>query len=120
MKRSILAACTVAALAVALAGCTVSPEQQREDVALVFARTLTEKTPGRVCDDHAGDALLDREGWEDVEVESSVIEPTSAGEYIIGLQYTKDGDEKHARVWLASDGDEGYCVRIAADGVDDR
>ena len=118
MKRLIATIAVATPLAILLTGCGPSVEQQREETALEFARTVSEETPDAVCEDYAGDALVDREGWEDIEVESVAMEPTSAGEYIVGLSFTQDGEEKHARVWLATDGDDGYCVRIAADGQD--
>jgi hypothetical protein len=118
VKRLIATIAVVTPLALMLTACGPSPEQQRQDTALEFARSVAEDTPDAVCDDYAGDALVDREGWEDIAVESVAVEPTVAGEYIVGLRFTQDGEEKHARVWVASAGDDGYCVRIAADGQD--
>lgn len=118
MKRIIAVVAVAAPLAILLTGCGPSPEEQREEAALAFAQSVSDETPDKVCDDYAGDALVDRDGWEDIEVETVAMEPTAAGEYIIGLGYTQDGDQKHARVWVASAGDDGYCVRIAADGQD--
>ena len=118
MKRSIAAAAAAASLALLLTGCGPSLEQQREDAALDFARTVSDETPDAVCDDYAGDALVDREGWEDIEIETASMEPTNAGEYIIGVEFTQGGEQRHARVWVASAGDDGYCVRTAADGQD--
>lgn len=48
-------------------------------------------------------------------LDTVAAEPTNAGEYIVGLTYTKGGDEHAARVRVAPEGD-GFCVRTAADG----
>jgi hypothetical protein len=116
MRRVIALTATFGTLALLLTGCGTSLEQQREQAALAFAQTVNEKTPDAVCDGYAGHAIVDPQGWEDIEIDTVAIEPTNAGEYIIGLRYTKKGEEKLARAWVASAGDAGYCVRIAADG----
>ena len=119
MKRILATVAVATPLALLLTGCGgPSLEDQREDAALAFARTVSDETPDAVCEDYVGDALVDREGWKEIEVETVALEPTSAGEYIIGLQFVQDGEPKHARVWVASAGDDGYCVRTAADGQD--
>ena len=116
MRRTISLVGIAGALALMLTGCGTSLEQQREQAALAFAQTVNEKTPDAVCDSYVGHAIVDAEGWEDIGIDRVAIEPTNAGEYIIGLRYTKNGEQKLARAWVASAGDAGYCVRIAADG----